>query len=204
MKSSLRAQRFAAALQRLGVSKGERVAIALPNLPQFPIAFYGALLAGAVVVPTNPLYTEREMQHQLADAGTRVLVILDTLYPVVRAIRQQTELEHIILTSPADLMPPLLRALYPLSQPLTRSPEPPLTRKELHDDQTLHVMHTLLESHTGDDGGVFTPLVPIQASDLAVLQYTGGTTGLSKGGDALAPQSAGQCHAGTGLDPPGA
>lgn len=175
------AHRFATALQRLGVHKGERVAIALPNLPQFPMAFYGALLAGAVVVPTNPLYTEREMQHQLADAGARVLVMLDILYPVVRAVRQQTALEHIILTSPADFLPPVLRALYPLSQRRARSPEPHLTRQEWHADQTLHVMHTLLESHTGDDSGVFSPLVPIQAADLAVLQYTGGTTGLSKG-----------------------
>ena len=73
------ARRFALTLQSLGVHKGDRVAIALPNIPQFPIAFYGALLAGAVVVPTNPLYTEREMQHQLADSGVRVLVMLDEL-----------------------------------------------------------------------------------------------------------------------------
>jgi long-chain acyl-CoA synthetase len=175
------AHRFAAALQRLGVHKGERVAIALPNIPQFPIAFYGALLAGAVVVPTNPLYTEREMQHQLADAGARVLVMLDTFYPVVRAIRQQTPLDHIILTSPADFMPPVLRALYPLSQRRARIPEPQLTHKELQDDHTLHIMHTRLQSHPGDDRDVFSPLEPVQAVDLAVLQYTGGTTGLSKG-----------------------
>src|SRR5215470_15868242 len=135
------ANRFATGLQRLGIKKGDRVAIALPNIPQYPIAFYGALRAGAVVVPTNPLYTEREMQHQLADSGARVLVMLDTLYPVVRAVRQQTALEHIILTSPADFLPPVLRALYPLSQRRARSPEPPLTRKELHADQALHVMH---------------------------------------------------------------
>jgi long-chain acyl-CoA synthetase len=175
------ANRFATALQRLGVNKGDRVAIALPNIPQYPIAFYGALLAGAVVVPTNPLYTEREMQHQLADSGACVLVMLDTFYPIVRAVRKQTALEHIIVTSPADFLPPLLRALYPLSQRHAQSPEPHLTRKELHDDQALHVMHTLLESHTGDDRAVFTSPEPVQASDLAVLQYTGGTTGLSKG-----------------------
>jgi len=175
------ANRFALALQRLGVHKGDRVAIALPNIPQYPIAFYGALLAGAVVVPTNPRYTEREMQHQLADSGARVLVMLDTFYPVVRAVRQQTALEHIILTSPADFLPPVLHALYPLSQRRARSPEPPLTRKEWHNDQTLHVMHTLLESYPQDDRAVFTLPEPVQASDLAVLQYTGGTTGLSKG-----------------------
>jgi long-chain acyl-CoA synthetase len=173
--------RFAKALQGLGVKKGDRVAIALPNIPQYPIAFYGALLAGAVVVPTNPLYTEREMQHQLADAGARVLVMLDTFCPIVGAVRRQTAVDHIILTSPADFLPPVLRALYPLSQRHARSPETHLTHKELHDDPTLHVMHILLGFHTGDDRAVFSPTEPIQASDLAVLQYTGGTTGLPKG-----------------------
>src|SRR5438270_1125141 len=110
------ANRFAASLQRLGIQKGDRVAIALPNIPQYAIAFYGALRAGAVVVPTNPLYTEREMQYQLADSGARVLVMLDSFYPVVGAIRKQTALQHIILTSPTDFLPPLLRTLYPLSQ----------------------------------------------------------------------------------------
>src|SRR5258708_36700779 len=81
------ANRFAIALQRLGIQKGDRVALALPNIPQYPIAFYGALKAGAVVVPTNPLYTEREMQHQLADSGARVVIMLDMFYPIVRAVR---------------------------------------------------------------------------------------------------------------------
>src|SRR5215472_17477006 len=144
------AHRFAYALQSLGVKKGDRVAIALPNLPQYPMAFYGTLLAGAVVVPTNPLYTEREMQHQLADSGARVLVMLDTFYPIVRAVRQQTALDQIILTSPADFLPPVLHALYPLSQHRARPAEPHLTHQELHDDHTLHVMHMMLESYRED------------------------------------------------------
>src|SRR5579864_6360504 len=100
------ANRFATALQRLGIRPGDRLAIALPTMPQYPIAYYGALRAGAVVVPTNPLYTEREMQHQLADSGARAVVMLDMFYPVVRAIREKTALEHVILTSPADYLPP--------------------------------------------------------------------------------------------------
>src|SRR5215469_3905144 len=138
------AHRFATALQRLGVHKGERVAIALPNIPQYPIAFYGTLLAGAVVVPTNPLYTEREMQHQLADSGARVLVMLDMFYPVVRAVRPQTPLDHIILTSPADFLPPLLHALYPLSQRGAKNPEPHLTSKEMQQDAMLHSIDSIL------------------------------------------------------------
>ena len=175
------ANRFAIELQRLGVQKGDRVAIALPNIPQYPIAFYGALKAGAVVVPTNPLYTEREMHHQLADAGAKIMVMLDMFYPVVRAIRQQTQLEHIIIASAADFLPPVLHTLYPLSQLKEKHPEPRLTEKELHEDSTLHVMHTLLEAHSKGGVELFNLPVPATSEDLAVLQYTGGTTGLAKG-----------------------
>src|SRR4051795_9483010 len=74
---SMLTKRFAIGLQKLGVQKGNRVAIALPNIPQYLIAFYGALRAGAVVVPTNPLYTAHELQHQLVDAGATILIMLD-------------------------------------------------------------------------------------------------------------------------------
>src|SRR5438874_3372625 len=139
------ANRFAIELQKLGIQKGDRVAIALPNIPQYPIAFYGALRAGAVVVPTNPLYTEREMQHQLADSGARVLVMLDSFYPVVHGVRANTSLEHVILTSPADFLPRVLHTLYPLSQRNARHPEPQLTAKERRQDKTLHSMSAMLQ-----------------------------------------------------------
>lgn len=175
------ANRFATELQRLGIKKGDRVAIALPNMPQYPIAFYGALRAGAVVVPTNPLYTEREMQYQLADSGARFIVMLDMFYPIVRAVRANTELEHIIITSPTDYLPPMLQRLYPLTQLHAHHPQPPLTEKELHEDKMLHVMSAMLDSHS--KGGIEVFNLPVQATgdDLAVLQYTGGTTGISKG-----------------------
>jgi long-chain acyl-CoA synthetase len=175
------ANRFALALLRLGIQRGERVAIALPNVPQYPIAFYGALKAGAVVVPTNPLYTEREMQHQMADSGARVLVMLDMFYPVVRAIREKTHLEHIVITSPADFLPPVLRVLYPLSQRRAKLPEPRLTAQEMRSDGTLHAMSELLVPKTKGGVEVFNLPEPARSEDLAVLQYTGGTTGLSKG-----------------------
>src|SRR5712692_10992542 len=175
------ANRFAAGLQRLGVQKGDRVAIALPNIPQFPIAFYGALRAGAVAVPTNPLYTEREMQHQLADSGARVMVMLDTFYPVVRAVRAKTALEHVIVTSPADFLPPVLRTLYPLSQRNARNPEPRLTKQEIQQDASLHSMNVILRPRTKGAVEVFNLPVRSSPDDLATLQYTGGTTGLSKG-----------------------
>lgn len=175
------AHHFAIALQRLGVNKGDRVAIALPNIPQYAIAFYGALLAGAIVVPTNPLYTEREMHYQLVDSGARVIVMLDTFYPLVRAIRSQTVLEHVIVTSPADFLPPLQRALYQLTQLRAKQPGPHLSTKELHSDQALHLMHTLIEHHAEDTDASLPMPVSVASEDLAVLQYTGGTTGRSKG-----------------------
>ena len=149
------ANRFAAGLQRLGVKKGDRVAIALPNIPQYSIAFYGALRAGAVIVPTNPLYTEREMQHQLADSEARVLIMLDIFYPIVRAIRTNTSLEYIIITSAADFLPPMLRKLYPVESRFielvrrnAKHPEPHLTEQELSKDPILDTMSSMLQSHT--------------------------------------------------------
>lgn len=175
------AQRFAHALQRLGIHKGDRVAIALPNIPQYPIAFYGAMKAGAVIVPTNPLYTEREMQHQLADSGARAIIMLDMFYPIVRAVRAQTQLEHVIITSVTDFLPPILRVLYPLTQRNVQHAEPRLTDQELHADTMLHTMSEMLASR--HKNGVETGDLPAPAKgdELAVLQYTGGTTGLSKG-----------------------
>jgi long-chain acyl-CoA synthetase len=175
------ANRFAIGLQRLGVQKGDRLALALPNIPQFPIAFYGALRAGALVVPTNPLYTEREMRHQLVDAGVKTLVMLDSFYPVVRKIKQTTTLEHVIVTSPADFLPQTLRMLYPLSQRHNKDPQPALSKKEIATDGTLHLMHPMLKSHSQGGIELFNLPAPATSSELAVLQYTGGTTGLSKG-----------------------
>jgi long-chain acyl-CoA synthetase len=175
------ANRFATGLQRLGIKKGDRVAIALPNIPQYPIAYYGALRAGAVIVPTNPLYTEREMQHQLADSGARMAVMLDIFYPVVRAVRADTRLERIIITSAADFLPPILQRLYPLTQRRAHHPQPPLTEMELQQDKMLLTMGSMIQSHAKSGIEVFNLPVQTSGDDLAVLQYTGGTTGLSKG-----------------------
>ena len=174
------ADRFAAGLQQLGVRKSDRVAIALPNIPQYPVAFYGTLKAGAVVVQTNPLYTQREMQHQLADAEARYMVMLEDFYPVIRAIRADTALEQVILTSPAEYLPLSLRLLYPYSQRHSqrhaRRAEPRLTKKEWQQDATLHSWSEVMRSPASKRVDV-----QLAGDDLAALQYTGGTTGLAKG-----------------------
>jgi long-chain acyl-CoA synthetase len=175
------ANRFALALQRLGIQRGDRVALALPNVPQYPIAFYGILKAGAVAVPTNPLYTEREMQHQLADSGARAMVMLDMFYPVIRAVIDKTSLKQVIITSAADFLPPALRLLYPLSQRGAKLAEPRLTDQEMREDVRLHRLSELLESRSRGGVEIFQLPAPAASNDLAVLQYTGGTTGLSKG-----------------------
>ncbi|GCE24802.1 long-chain-fatty-acid--CoA ligase [Dictyobacter alpinus] len=174
---SRKANRFALALQHLGVKKGDRIVVALPNIPQYPLAFYGILKLGAVVVPLNPLYTEREMQHQIADSGAQVIITLPTLYSRICAIHKQTELKHIIVTSPADFLPPIARILYILTQGRTLHLAY-LAYKEAHSDPALHIMSNMLRRENKD--AIVAP-VEIATSDIAVLQYTGGTTGLAKG-----------------------
>src|SRR6202022_4957587 len=93
------AWRFANGLRRLGLKKGDRVALVLPNSPQFVIAFYGALRAGAIVVPCNPLYTAPELHRQLADSGAETLVALSRLHAVARAARDGTSVRNVILTN---------------------------------------------------------------------------------------------------------
>ena len=110
------AERFARALAQLGVKRGDRVSICLPNTPQFPIAFFGALKAGAVVVPTNPLYTPPELEHQLNDAGVTVIVMLDQFYPALASVRDRTPLKHVILTNVSDYFPTPLALAYKASE----------------------------------------------------------------------------------------
>jgi len=156
--------RFTTALQDLGVKKGDRVGIFMPNIPQFVIVFYGALRAGAVCVACSPLYKARELEHQLNDAGVETLVAMDTLYPIVQEIKARTKLRNVITTSPRDYLPPLLRTLAPLKG--VKSHKCPGALDFL----------TLMKKY-----GPTPKLVEVKTEDLALLQYTGGTTGVPKG-----------------------
>jgi long-chain acyl-CoA synthetase len=164
------ADRFAAGLQRLGVRKGDRVALVLPNCPQFVYAFFGALKAGAVVVPTNPLYTVRELHNQLADSGARVVVVLSRLYPHVAEAANGTNVERILVTNVKEHFPLALRALFTLLR----------ERKEGHRVDISADARAMWLREVLADPSARIP-VEVTPGDLAVLQYTGGTTGVPKG-----------------------
>src|SRR5947208_1155643 len=106
--------RFAQALVSLGVRKGERVALMLPNCPQAVIGYFGALKAGAWVVATNPLYLGLEIAHQVRDACAETMIALDQFYPRIEEVRARTPLKRIILTRVSDYLPWLKRLLYPI------------------------------------------------------------------------------------------
>ncbi|NGQ94420.1 long-chain fatty acid--CoA ligase [Brevibacillus sp. SYP-B805] len=164
--------RFAHALIARGVKKGDRIAIMLPNAPQAVVAFYGALFAGATVVMTNPLYTERELIHQLNDSGAETIITLDMLYNRVRSVKASTPLKRIIITSVADFLPFVKKLFYPLAQRKQGQKPPQIP----YGDDTESFLSLLKESAANPVEVEVDP-----ERDLALLQYTGGTTGVSKG-----------------------
>ncbi|OFA31146.1 long-chain fatty acid--CoA ligase [Glaciecola punicea] len=143
--------------QRSGLQTGDRIAIQLPNLIQYPIAAYAALRAGLVLVNTNPLYTTREMQHQFKDSGAKAIIILADLYPKLAEIQSQTDIRQVILTQAADL-------LSTDQQPTT--------------PEGTHQLLNILNAHGNSK---LVPRKNQSLDDVCVLQYTGGTTGVSKG-----------------------
>ena len=162
--------RFAASLSGLGVKPGDRVAIMLPNCPQTIIAHYATLTIGAVAVMTNPMYVEREMQHQFRDAGVKVLVGLDHLYPRIASVWKETPVQHLVITGIRDYLPFPLNFLYPVKA----------RREKLNlrvpYSPTIHSFRELIRQSPGNP-----PRPDLTVNDLAVLQYTGGTTGVAKG-----------------------
>jgi long-chain acyl-CoA synthetase len=111
---------FAGYLQgNLGISKGDRVAIMLPNTPQAVISYFAILMAGGIVVQTNPLYTERELEYQMKDSGAKAIITLDILYPRVSKVMPQTELHHVIVTAIKSYLPFPKNLIYPFIQKKT-------------------------------------------------------------------------------------
>jgi long-chain acyl-CoA synthetase len=157
--------RCAAALQRLGVAKGDRVAILLPNCPQFVVAYCATLRVGGIAVPFNPLYSAREIEYQLRDSGARLAVALNRFYPDLQKVRARTALERVAVTAIQEHFPRSLRLLYGLTQ--GRRERVVLAAGDLRYCDLLA---------TGRPAAVAT-----DEQDTAVLLYTGGTTGVSKG-----------------------
>lgn len=169
-------ERFSAVLAGLGVGKGDRVGLLLPNCPEYVIAWFACQRIGAVAVGNNPLYTERELEHQIADSGARVMVVLDQVYQRFGAIRDAAGVQEVIATKLNHYMPWYLRPLAPL---------------KFKKDAKAHGT-ALPFIPAGDrvrwwadlmrDAGPVPPPARVDpAHEVAALVYTGGTTGLSKG-----------------------
>ena len=166
------ADAFAVYLQKdTGLKPGDRLAIQLPNLIQYPIVLFGALKAGLVIVNTNPLYTPREMEHQFKDSGAKALVIHKSMAHKAQEILANTDIKHVFVTQIGDLHGTLKRHLLNAAVKYIKKMEP---------DFSISIAQPLRDALMKYKGQKPSP-VTLATADIAVLQYTGGTTGLSKG-----------------------
>lgn len=166
-----KAEKMAANLRAQGVSQGERVSIMLPNLPQAVLSFWAVLKAGGVVVMTNPLYMETELLHQVADSGSRYMITLDHLWPKLEKLRDRLGIKKYFITSISDCLAFPMGTLYRF-----KAKRDGLHTSAPFDGQSVIPWRALLK------GGKRCSIAPTHpGEDLALLQYTGGTTGVSKG-----------------------
>jgi len=159
-------------LRKIGLQKGDRVAVMLPNTPQTFISFYGILFAGGIVVQVNPLFTEREIAFQLKDAGAKFIIVLDMLFNRVKNVEKETDLRHIIVTGIKDYLPFPKNLLYPMVQKRQKTVPPKVEHEGRH-----HLFAEIMKRAEAKD-------IPDEVNpkeDVAILQYTGGTTGFPKG-----------------------
>jgi long-chain acyl-CoA synthetase len=162
------ANRLANALIDLGVRKGDRVALYMPNCPQFLIAYYAILKAGAVVVATSPLYSRREVEYQLNDSGAETIILLSMFYELVRGVKPNTKLKNVIVSNLKEHLGGLDRILFTLFMEKKGGHRVELVEGDIW-------MKDLLEKYPPDD-----PHVAVGPDDTALFQYTGGTTGIPK------------------------
>jgi len=162
--------RLAAGLAAMGLQRGDRVAIFMPNSPQFVIAFYGILKAGGVAVATNPLYTPRELEHQMKDSGAELILVMSNFYRTIKQVQPNTPLKKVIVSRIKDYFPPVVRTVFSL-----------FLEKKMGHRVELEAgdewFQQVLARHSPEQ----RPRLALGPDDVALLQYTGGTTGLSKG-----------------------
>lgn len=161
--------RLAAGLAAQGVKKGDPVAIFMPNSAQFVMAFFAILKAGGIVVATNPLYSAREIEHQLNDAGVEVMLVMSNFYNLVKSVQPKTKLRRLIVTNIKEYLPPLLRFLFGLTKEKKGGHRVTLAEGDIW-------LKDVLAAHDRTQ----RPKLDVGAEDVALFQYSGGTTGLSK------------------------
>jgi long-chain acyl-CoA synthetase len=168
--------RVAGALASLGVKKGDRVGIFMPNTPQFVMAYFGILKAGGVIVATNPLYTPTEIEYQVNDAGIEVMFVMSNFYEKMKAAQPKTKIKTLIVTNIKETLPPVLRILFTLAKEKKGGfrIEGGLKPGDLW-------MQDLIAKHQPSE----RPKLELGPEDTALFQYSGGTTGVSKAAVAL-------------------
>ena len=166
--------RLAAGLASIGIKKGDRVGIFMPNTPQFVMAYFAVLKLGAIVVAVNPLYTARELVHQTNDAGLEVMLVMSNFYNMVKEVQAETKIETLVVSNIKETLPSILAFLFTLT-------------KEKKDGFRIQLaesdywMQDLINDHQPEQ----RPRVEVTADDNALFQYSGGTTGISKAAIAM-------------------
>ena len=162
-------EHFANALYQLGVRKGDRIALMLPNTLHYVIAFFAAMRIGAIIVNNNPTYTARELKHQLVDSGAETIIILNLFYPRLREIQADTSVKRVIVAYMYDLLG------FPSKQLVKAKQQRDPSWVNIQPEHDIFYFQRLIEKYPS-----VAPAVHVSPDDVAVLQYTGGTTGTPK------------------------
>jgi long-chain acyl-CoA synthetase len=168
--------RFAAALVDMGVKKGDRVGIFMPNSPQFVMAYYGILKAGGSVVATNPLYTAPEIEHQASDAGIEYMFVMTNFYETIKKAQPNTKIKKLIVTNLKEALPPVLKILFTLAKE---------KKGGFRIEGGLRGGDVWFQDVLAKYKDASKPNLEIGPDDTALFQYSGGTTGVSKGAVAM-------------------
>jgi long-chain acyl-CoA synthetase len=171
-----RSDQIAGALASMGVKKGDRVGIFMPNTPQFVMCYFGILKAGGAVVATNPLYTPTEIEHQVNDAGIEIMFVMSNFYEKMKIAQPKTKIKTLIVTNLKETLPPVLRILFTLAKE---------KKGGFRIEGGLRPGDVWLPDLLAKFSPGYRPKLEIGPEDTAMFQYSGGTTGISKGAVAL-------------------